>query len=76
MGAFGSGKTNALIEYKLKLSFSELNFCNSFHGPIVGKVCGTMMCFVLCVEVVSASYCRAALAPFLWAAAALRSFQS
>lgn len=48
MGAFGSRRTNALIEYKLKLSFSELNFYNSFQGQGVGKVCRTMMCFVLC----------------------------
>lgn len=48
MGAFGTRRTNALIEYKMKLSFSELNFYNSFQGPVVGKVCRTMMCFVLC----------------------------
>lgn len=64
MGAFGSRKTNALTEYKLKLSFSELNFYNSFHGPVVGKVCRTMMCFVLRAgSEVSATYCRAAQPP-------------
>lgn len=47
MGAFGSRKTKDLIVYKLKLSFSELNFYSSFNGLIVGNACETMMCFVL-----------------------------
>lgn len=76
MEAFGSRKTSALVEYKLKLSFSDLNFYNSFHGLIVVKVCTTKMFFVLCAgSEISASYC-AVLPPFLRAAAALHSFES
>lgn len=75
MGAFSSRKTNALIECKPNLSVSELNFYNSFHGLVVGKVCRTMKCFVLRAgSEVSATYCLAAFAPFPRAAAALRSF--
>lgn len=76
MGALGSRKTKDLIEYKTKLSFfSELNFCSSFHGLIVGNACGTMMCFVLCAgSKVPVTFCLAALALLLQEAAALGSY--
>lgn len=74
MGAFGSRKTKDLIEYKMKPSYSELNFYSSFNGPIVGNACETMMCFVLCAgSKVPATFCFAALALFLQEAAALSS---
>lgn len=75
MGAFENRKTKDLIEYKMKLPVSELNFYSSFHGLIVGNACETMMCFVLCEESkVPATFCSAALALFLQETAALSSY--